>query len=46
MRQEVKIAVKTNNSTVTIGRSTVLQPKLCFKGGTVKWFDDSKLIKK
>ena len=46
MRQEIKIAVEKKNNTVIIGRSTVLQPKLCFKGGTVKWFDDSKLIKK
>lgn len=28
-----------------IGRSTILQPKPRFKGGSIKWFDDSKLLK-
>ena len=35
--------VKRANS--VIGNSTVQQPKINFKGGSVKWFDDSKLLK-
>lgn len=30
---------------VKVGKSTVLQPKTNFKGGSIKWFDDSKLLK-
>ena len=37
--------VKENGVITKIGRSTILQPKPQFKGGSVKWFDDSKLLK-
>lgn len=29
-----------------IGNSTVMQPKVQFSGKPMKWFDDSKLLKK
>lgn len=29
-----------------IGRSAIMQPKATFKSGSVKWFDDSRLIRK
>lgn len=46
-KQETTFAVNTNNSTPTqVGRSTIMQPKTFFKGGSIKWFDDSKLLKK
>lgn len=45
-KQMVGFAIKTKNGIVSqIGRSTILQPKPQFKGGSVKWFDDSKLLK-
>ena len=28
-----------------IGKSTILQPKVNYKGGKTKWFDDTKLLK-
>lgn len=28
-----------------IGRSTIEQPEIKFVGGSIKWFDDSKLKK-
>ena len=45
-KQTVNFAVKTQNGIVKkVGRSAVLQPNSKFKGGSVKWFDDSKLIR-
>lgn len=45
-KQTVNFAVKTENGVVKeVGHSAVLQPKPKFKGGSVKWFDDSKLVK-
>lgn len=45
-KQTVNFAVKTENGVVKeVGRSAVLQPNPKFKGGSVKWFDDSKLVK-
>lgn len=42
----ITFAVKTKHGVVTeIGRSSILQPKTNFKGGSIKWFDDSKLLK-
>lgn len=29
-----------------IGNSTIMQPKVQFSGKPMKWFDDSKLLKK
>lgn len=37
--------VKENGVITKVGRSTIQQPKTDFKGGSVKWFDDSKLLK-
>ena len=33
-------------TSTAIGRSVIYQPKTQFCGGCIKWFDDSKLIKK
>lgn len=45
-KQTVNFAIKTEKGVVReIGRSAVLQPNPKFKGGSVKWFDDSKLIR-
>ena len=33
-------------TSTAIGRSVIYQPKTQFSGGSIKWFDDSKLIKK
>lgn len=46
--QEIQFAVVTgNNGNIKeIGKSVVFQPKIKFKGGSTKWFDDSKLLKK
>ena len=42
----ITFAVKTKNGVVTkIGRSSIIQPKTNYKGGSIKWFDDSNLIK-
>lgn len=41
--QTVSFATQTRNGTVTrIGKSTVLQPKMNFKGGSVKWMKDKR----
>lgn len=45
-KQTVNFAVKTEKGVVTrVGHSAVLQPNLKFKGGSVKWVDDKKLVK-
>ena len=48
MRKEtIRFVVESKNGVVTnIGKSTIYQPPVNFKVGSVKWFDDSKLIKK
>ena len=46
MTQNVNIAVKTESGQVKkISQGVIFQPETQFKGGSVKWFDDSKLIK-
>lgn len=46
MTQQVNIAVKTEAGEVKqISTGVMFQPETRFKGGSVKWFDDSKLIK-
>lgn len=46
-KQTVKFAVESEHSIITnIGKSTIYQPSIKFKGGSISWFDDSKLIKK
>lgn len=39
----IEFAVTKKNGIVTqIGKSSILQPKPSFKGGTVKWHEDRK----
>lgn len=46
-KQTTKFTTVSKNGVVTqVGRSTIMQPTVNFKGGSIKWFDDSKLIKK
>ena len=46
MTQQVNIAVKTESGEVKrISQGVIFQPETRFKGGSVKWFDDSKLLK-
>ena len=46
-KQTTEFAILSENGAITqVGRSTVVQPKTNFKGGSIKWFDDSKLIRK
>lgn len=46
MTQNVNIAVKTESGQVKkISHGVIFQLETQFKGGSVKWFDDSKLIK-
>lgn len=46
MTQNVNIAIKTESGQVKqISQGAIFQPETKFKGGTVKWFDDSKLVK-
>lgn len=41
--QTIEFATVTENGVVTkIGRSTIQQPKINFKGGVIKWVDDKK----
>ena len=35
----------TDKKAVVIGRTSIMQPKPNFKGGSIKWFDDRKLIR-
>lgn len=35
-----------NGNQVRLGKSSIMQPKVQFKGKGIKWFDDSKLIRK
>lgn len=47
LKKEVEFAVVTKSGVVTkIGKSQIYQPKTNFKGGEIKWFDDTKLIRK
>lgn len=40
-KQTVQFAVTRNNGTITrVGRTSILQPKPNFKGGSVKWYED------
>lgn len=46
-RQMIQHVVVTQNNVVQkIGKSTIYQPKTNYNGKGIKWFDDSKLIKK
>lgn len=40
-KQTIQFAVQRKNGVVQrVGKSTILQPKTNFKGGTVKWYED------
>lgn len=39
--QTLQFAVAKKNGVIqTVGRSTILQPKINFKGGSIKWYED------
>ena len=45
-KQTLKFAVESRNGVVvSVGHSTIMQPVTNFKGGSIKWFDDTKLLK-
>ena len=46
-KQTVEFATVTKNGVVKqIGRSSILAPKTNYSGTGIRWFDDTKLIKK
>ena len=47
IKHEIKFATVTKDGVVVkVQKSQLYQPKTNFKGGKVKWFDDTKLIKR
>ena len=41
--QTIQFATVTKNGVVQeVGKSTILQPKTNFKGGSIKWYEDKK----
>lgn len=45
-KQSIVVGRKQVDGTVQpISRSTVLQPRIQFKGGDVPWYDDSRHLK-
>lgn len=46
-KQTIEFATVVKNGVVQkVGKSTILQPKPNFKGGTVKWYEDKKKANK
>lgn len=46
-KQTVEFAVKKENGVVNeIGKSYIYTPEIKFAGGSVNWFDDTKLLRK
>lgn len=46
-KQMIQHAVVTKNGIVQkVGKSTLYMPKTNYNGKGIKWFDDSKLLKK
>lgn len=40
-KQTVQFATTRNKGIITrVGRTSILQPKTSFKGGSVKWYED------
>lgn len=40
-KQTIEFAVEAKNGVVVrIGKSSILQPKTDFKGGSIKWYED------
>lgn len=47
IKQTVIIAVETKNGVVQrTGGSIILQPKIRFKGGSIKWYEDKPKVNK
>lgn len=49
MNQPIKAdfaTVSDNGTIIKVGKSQISSPELKFKGGTIKWFDDTKLLRK
>lgn len=40
------VVENSNGNQVRIGKSSIMQPKVQFNGKGIKWFEDSKLIRK
>lgn len=39
--QTIEFAVESKNGVVQrVGKSTILQPKINFKGSSIKWYED------
>lgn len=46
-RETLQFAVEaTNGSVARVGKTFISSPKVNFGGGSICWFDDSKLIRK
>ena len=40
-KQATQFAVQTKNGVIQkVGKSTILQPKTNFQGGSIKWYED------
>ncbi len=40
-KQTIEFAVvKADNVVTQVGRTSILQPRTNFKGGTIKWYED------
>ena len=40
-KQTIQFAVQSKNGVVQrVGKSTILQPKTYFKGGSIEWYED------
>ncbi len=47
LKQKISFAVVSRDGVVIrIGRSEMLIPRIEFSGGGMKWFDDSKLVRR
>lgn len=40
------VVTSANGNITDIGNSAIMQPNVKFSGKSMKWFDDSKLLKK
>ena len=46
-KQTIQFATVIKNGVVQkVGKSTILQPKTNFKGGSIKWYEDKKKVDK
>lgn len=46
-KETITFATESHNGVITsIGRSSIYTPPIAFRGGEIKWFDDSRLLKK